>query len=134
MSEPIDLVQIASSDERYAVEAYAFVGEGLRYASQRLGRDGSTGPDRHLDASELVSGVVALAAERWGLLGLQVLRGWGLRSSEDIGAITFQLIDHGVFGKQPSDRLEDFDGGPAFVSVLESAVRERLAQSMESTA
>lgn len=128
MAQEIDLVAIAAeAGGRYAPEAYAFVGEGLRHAAQRLGREGKTGDDRHLRADELVQGVLELAAQRYGLLGRLLLRSWGLHRSEDIGAITFQLIEHGVFGKQPSDSQSDFADGPAFGHEIERLVRVRLA-------
>ena len=49
-----------------------------------------------------------------------------LKSLEDIGEITFLLIEHGVFSKQPNDRLEDFVEGPAFGPTLAQRVHQRV--------
>jgi len=127
MSSTPDLVALAKQHGTYQVEAYAFVGEGLRHASKEHARRVSVSTE-HLAAEELIAGVLDLAASRYGLLARMVLRSWGLRRSEDIGQITFHLIDCGIFGKQPSDRLEDFDNGPDFAEVIEDRVAARLAE------
>jgi uncharacterized repeat protein (TIGR04138 family) len=121
-----DLAQIARLDGRYDVEAFRLLGEGLRHAVRKLGRESATGPDRHVSASELLAGVADLAAERFGLLAGIVLRDWGIRRGEDLGEMTFALIEHGVFHKQPGDRIEDFSGCPALATLVEERVRARL--------
>ncbi len=130
MAETIDLATIARRHGAYHVEGYAFVGEGLRHASKRLGRDQATGEERHLDAHELVEGVLDLAATRYGLLARQVLGSWCVRRSEDIGAITFHLIEDGIFGKRPEDDEADFADGPRFEETLRQLVEERLDRAL----
>ncbi|HEX3132269.1 MAG TPA: Minf_1886 family protein, partial [Planctomycetota bacterium] len=83
-----------------------------------------------LVAQELVEGMLDLATIRFGLMAELVLREWGLKSAEDVGRITFALIDVGVFSKQPSDRLEDFAGGPDFGGVLTKRSRQRLCPTV----
>jgi len=122
-----DLERLAKEYGKYAVDAYVFVQEGLRHAAEHAGKIKDTGKPQHLTALELVDGVLRLAADRYGLLAINVLRNWGLYRSEDVGAVTFQLIDCGIFGKRPSDRLEDFAHGPAFADRLEELTRVRLA-------
>ncbi|MFW5698248.1 MAG: Minf_1886 family protein [Planctomycetota bacterium] len=126
MSKFTDLAALARQHGQYPVEAYSFVGEGLRHAARTLGKETATGDERHLAAIELVDGVLDLAAERFGLLAREVLRSWGLTRSEDIGAITYHLIECGVFGRQSSDSRSDFDNGPAFAHALEQRVRADL--------
>jgi len=130
MGETADVEDLAERYGQYPPEAYVFVGEGLRHAAKRLGRDQAGGVARHLVAQELVEGVLELAASRYGLLGRQVLRGWNLRRSEDIGRVTFHLIEQGVFGKQPSDSEDDFATGPDFAEVIEGRVRSRLERTL----
>ena len=126
MADHPDIQELARLDGRFDAQAFAFIGEGLRHAAKRSGKDQATGSERHLTAGELVEGVLDLAAERFGLLADLVLRSWGLTGSGDIGSITFTLISHGVFSKQPSDRLEDFLAGPDFASDLVARCRTRL--------
>jgi uncharacterized repeat protein (TIGR04138 family) len=126
MAHVPDITALAEGAGGYDVEAFAFVGESLRHAARSLGRETAEADARHLTAGELVSGVLDLADHRFGLLADLVLRGWGINGSIDIGRITFALIEHGIFSKQPTDRIEDFSGGPDFAEELRSRSRHRL--------
>lgn len=128
MSQPVDLAALARDSQAYSVESFEFVGQGLRHAVKILGREEAPITERHLDASELVAGVLDLAVEQYGYLAQPVLDALHLRSPEDIGRITFILIDHQVFTKQPSDRFEDFQVLPGFADDLAARVRDRLAK------
>lgn len=121
------LQSIAREDGRYAVEALAFIGEALHHQVERVS-DGDPARRRHLSAAELVEGVVDLAAERWGLLADLVLAQWGLRVGADVGAVTFLLIDHGIFSKQPEDRREDFDLLPDLAAATRGRARQLVGQ------
>lgn len=125
MSRITDLEAIAREFGQYRVEAYAFVGEGL-HQTVRAQRQGS---GHHLSAAELVEGVLDLAAQRYGLIGAEVLAGWGLRRSEDLGVVTYHLIEKGLFGKAPTDSIEDFAAGPVFTAAIEERVRQRIRAS-----
>ena len=103
----------------------------LRHAAKLYDKEREDGADRHLTALQLVEGALDLAVERYGLLAELVLRQWGLRGSDDVGAITFALIEHGVFTKQQSDRIEDFYGGPAFGPALADRARMALSPKPE---
>lgn len=117
-----DLVAIAAADGRFDPEGLAFVGESLRHQVERVAGNDPT-LRRHLAAGELVEGVVDLAARRYGTLGDLVLAGWGLRQGSDIGAVTFLLIEHGVFSRQDEDRREDFDFLPAIGPTIAARAR-----------
>jgi uncharacterized repeat protein (TIGR04138 family) len=116
---PHDIARIARDDGRFAPEALAFLAESFRRATDLAG-----GPRRHLTAAELTRGVVDLAAERWGLLADLVLMSWGIRSPAEIGAVTWLLIEHGIFSRQDDDRPEDFRD----LGELLPLVRERVAK------
>jgi uncharacterized repeat protein (TIGR04138 family) len=126
MAQIPDLHELASRTGKYDVEAFCFVSQSLRHAAKIFGKERSAGDERHLTALQLVEGALDLAVDRFGMLAELVLRGWGLRGSEDVGAITFALIENRVFTKQPSDRLEDFYGGPAFAAALHERVVTRM--------
>lgn len=64
----------------------------------------------HVTGQELAWACRDFAMEQFGLTARSVLRFWGLRSTEDIGRIVFDLIDLGLFMKQESDTLDDFGG------------------------
>lgn len=126
MSGVPDIQALAKAVGGYAPEAFAFVGESLRHAARLFGKESGDKENRHLKASELVEGVLDLATTRFGLMAELVLREWGLKSAEDVGRITFALIDAGVFSKQPTDRVEDFATGPDFGDTLTQRSRQRL--------
>jgi len=124
-----DLGSVAQDDGRYHVEGFHFIGQSLTHAVKLFRSEETTGPARHLTARELIQGAVDLAANRYGLLGDLVLQSWGIRRNEDIGEITFTLIEHGVFTKQPDDRQEDFSGHEPLAEALRGCVRRRLGLS-----
>ncbi|NRA38777.1 MAG: hypothetical protein HRU15_11595 [Planctomycetes bacterium] len=126
MSKEFDLSSLATRFGLFPVEAYIFVGEGLQHATRNLGKDQEEGIDRHITALELVDGILELAANRYGLLATQVLSYWSLTRSEDIGKVTFHLIEEGLFGKQASDTLDDFNGGTQFPTLIYKYTHERL--------
>jgi uncharacterized repeat protein (TIGR04138 family) len=43
---------------------------------------------------------------------------WGVRRCQDVGDMVFLLIEEQVFGKQESDRREDFSGDFDFIESL----------------
>ena len=124
-----DFLKVARADGRYHQEGYQFVGQSLSHAVKLHRREAAQGMSRHLTAAELIEGAVDLASSRYGILGELVLESWGIRSPEDIGAITFALIEHGVFTKRPDDRIEDFSGHRPLSDAIRSAVRRRMGIS-----
>ena len=130
MSGMPDIEALAKAAGGYAPEAIAFVGESLRHAARLFGKENGEKENRHLTAPELVEGMLDLATTRFGLMAELVLREWGLKSAEDVGRITFALIEFGVFSKQPTDHIEDFSGGPDFGGVLTRRSRQRLCPTV----
>jgi len=125
-----DIEALAKAAGGYAPEAIAFIGDSLRHPARLFGKESADIDNRHLTAHELVEGMLDLATVRFGLMAELVVREWGLKSAEDVGRITFALIEVGVFSKQPTDRLEDFSGGPDFGSVLTRRSRQRLCPTV----
>ena len=88
----------------YHETAYLFILSALHYSIERLSEP------RHITGRELAEGCRDLAIERWGLMARTVLGYWGIRSTRDLGAIVFALVECGVLVKQENDALDDFDG------------------------
>ncbi len=110
--------RIRASDERFAPDAYAFVMDSLEVTMRRIGER------RHVSAEELVGGVCANARQRFGLFAYTVLAKWGMKTSDDVGEIVFQLIGVGILSQQESDRRSDFNGVADFHDALEAASLE----------
>ena len=96
----------------YHETAYLFILSALHFTIERLSEP------RHISGRELAEGCRDLAIERWGLMARTVLEYWGIRSTRDLGAIVFALVECGVLVKQDTDDLGDFesvfDFGAAF--------------------
>lgn len=105
--------EVAMKDARYRPEAYDFVREALDHAARQLKIRG------HLTGRQLLEGVRLLAIKRYGPMAKTTLEHWGVRRTEDIGEIVFNMVDAGLLGKTPSDSREDFRGVYDFDVVFE---------------
>jgi uncharacterized repeat protein (TIGR04138 family) len=116
---------IVRRDRRYDRMAYAFVSEALRHTAQRLGRKGQVvDPARgertgHVSGRELCEGMAEFALQQYGRLARTVLEHWGVRRSEDIGEIVFNMVEVGLLNKTEEDRREDFVGVLDFAEALD---------------
>lgn len=97
----------------YHETAYLFILSALHYTIENLGEA------RHISGRELTEGCRDLAIERWGLMARPVLEYWGIRSTRDLGAIVFALVECGVLVKQDEDSLDDFDEVYDFTQAFE---------------
>jgi len=100
-------------DRRYDREAYRFVSEALAYTVQKSGRSG------HVTGRQLCEGLCEYALEQFGRLARTVLESWGVRRSEDIGEIVFNMVEAGLLRKTEEDRREDFAGVLNFGEALD---------------
>ncbi len=108
INEAID--KILQSDSRYDREAYVFLKDALEFTTKRLKKCGATG-QCHVTGGELMNGVRDYALKEFGPMSATVLGYWGIHKTEDIGAIVFNLIEAGVFGRSPDDSIEHFAAG-----------------------
>ncbi|NOT33949.1 MAG: hypothetical protein HOP12_07240 [Candidatus Eisenbacteria bacterium] len=116
--------RIRDHDDRFRREAYGFVLAALSATVVGLPESRRNDPERrHLSGQELVQGVVSLARSEFGPLASTVFEEWGVRTSSDIGAIVFQLVEEGQLFTRPEDRREDFDAGPDLLGALRESVR-----------
>ncbi|MCS7022245.1 MAG: hypothetical protein NZ703_12505 [Gemmataceae bacterium] len=100
--------QLCRQDRRYAYEAYEFVCQAVSYTQQKLARDQEQSGSRHITGKELLEGLVEFAGEYFGPLAPLVFRRWGVRTTDDVGRIVYQLIDIGILSRSERDRPEDF--------------------------
>ena len=97
------LERIRGLDGRYHERAYLFVLAALEYGQQRRAERG------HMSGRELAWACRDFAVEQFGLTARTVMTHWGLHGTEDIGRIVFILIEIGLFMKDESDQITDFD-------------------------
>ena len=109
------IVDIIRHDPRYVYEAYEFVLDALNRTQKTLGRvpAGSSddpGPEHHVSGRELLGGACTMARDEFGLLAKLVFHQWGIRRTDDIGEIVFNLIEGQLLCKTDADSRGDFQG------------------------
>src|SRR5437660_6945597 len=101
------LDSIVASDPRYQREAYVFLRDSLDYTTkQQKKAKGAT--VRHVAGPELLEGVRQYALKEFGPMVVTVFNYWGIKNTEDVGHMVFNLISAGIFGKTEEDSLNDF--------------------------
>ena len=104
--------ELRERGSRFAREAYVFVVAALGETVRSLPAKRLADPERrHLSGQELTAGVVRIAREEFGTLAPMVFLEWGVRATEDIGSIVFELVAAGQLSARPEDTMADFSGG-----------------------
>ncbi|MBI3817870.1 MAG: hypothetical protein HY286_04205 [Planctomycetes bacterium] len=106
--------QVSEKDGRFAPGAYHFLLEALEYTMRLHGREKKEGPERHVGGVELLEGIRRFALHQFGPLAPVVFEHWGVRRTEDFGAMVFRLVDAGHLSRQDSDSMHDFADGYDF--------------------
>ena len=103
-TEAVEL--IIDSDPRYPREAYCFVRDALdqtvKLRKRQLGEGG------HVTGPQLCEGIRLFAMKQYGPMVPTVLEYWGVEKTDDFGAMVWNLIELGVFGRTQKDSIEDF--------------------------
>ena len=102
--------RIYEADNRFDPEAYYFLRDAIDRTAQKLGRTGPHAENHHVTGRELSEGFRDCMLEDFGPMASVVAEEWGIGQSEDIGAMVYNLIEAGAFGKAPNDRRTDFNG------------------------
>lgn len=108
---------ILKREKRYDPQAYFFLKDSLDFTLKRFS-EGNAGKSRHVSGKELLEGFRDYALEQFGPMGATLMEEWGIQEGRDVGNMVFQMIEEQVFGKQDSDRLEDFDEAIDFKKAL----------------
>jgi len=101
------VVSIMKRDRRFDPQAYFFLKDALDFTLKRIA-EGNNGKARHVSGPELLAGCRDFALEEYGPMAATLMSEWGVRKCQDVGDMVFHLIEEQVFGKQDSDRKEDF--------------------------
>ncbi len=114
---------ILTRDPRYTVEAYAFVRGGLDFTVRSLEKQ------RHISGQELLEGIRKFAIDEFGPMTKTVLNGWGIKQTEDIGEIVFNMVETGLLGKTDEDSRADFANGYDFDEAFRKPFKPVTARS-----
>lgn len=106
------ILDLCREDPRFAYEAYEFVCDAVTFTVDRLGRTEDDpdheDPDHHVSGGELLRGVCDLAVREFGMMAPVVFKRWGVRTTDDIGTMVFNLIRIQRLSKSERDAPEDF--------------------------
>ena len=102
------VVSILRKDARYDGQAYFFLKESLDYTLKRCVEENG-GRMRHVSGKELLEGFRDHAIEQFGPMAATLMDEWGVKECRDVGNMVFLMIEEQVFGKQDSDKPEDFE-------------------------
>ena len=102
-------------DARFEIEAYLFLRDALDFTVRN--QNGST-KAKHVRGQELLAGFRELALKEFGPMALTILDYWGVKRCEDVGAMVFNLVEAGAFGRTEEDSPEDFVGGYDFTDAF----------------
>ena len=129
-----ETVQIAvERDPRYDFDAYLFLRESLDHTLKTGRKEKAPDQPRHVRGPELLAGFRDLALEQFGPMALTVLETWGVRSTEDVGEMVFNLIEVGAFGSTAQDSKDDFKGCFDFREAFTKPFQPRSARPRPAT-
>ncbi len=101
------VVSIIKRDKRFDPQAYFFLKDALDFTLRRIA-ESNGGQARHVSGPELLEGYRDFALDQFGPMASTLMEEWNVRKCHDIGEMVFHLIEEQVFGKQDSDKPEDF--------------------------
>jgi len=101
------VVSILKRDRRFDPHAYFFLKDALDFTLKRIS-ESNGGHARHVTGPELLAGYRDFALEQFGPMASTLMNEWSVRKCQDVGDMVFHLIEEQVFGKQDSDKKEDF--------------------------
>ena len=101
------VVSILKRDKRFDPHAYFFLKDALDFTLKRIA-ESNGGKARHVSGPELLVGCRDYALEQFGPMASTLMNEWSIRKCQDLGDMVFHLIEEQVFGKQDSDKKEDF--------------------------
>ena len=97
-----NIEEIIQKDNRYKPDAYEFIMQSLWFTQKKLKKSG------HVSGRELLEGERELALEQYGPMARTVLEHWGVRRTQDLGEVVFNMVEKGVLGKTEEDSRNDF--------------------------
>jgi len=118
------VASILKKDNRFDPGAYFFLKDALDFTLKRSS-DANGGLSRHVSGAELLIGFRDHALEQFGPMASTLMGEWGLRKCLDVGDMVFHLIEEQVFGKQDSDKREDFSEVFDFEDALAAPFRPK---------
>src|SRR5579871_4525738 len=93
------LAEIVCKDPRFPYEAYEFVFSALTYTQKALGLNRDAAGENHVSGRQLLEGMRDLALDEFGMMARTVFHLWGIRRTDDVGEIVFNLVEANLLSK-----------------------------------
>jgi uncharacterized repeat protein (TIGR04138 family) len=135
------LRELCRKDARFRLEGYLFVLDALEVAQRRKATSAGlpptaleeappagTVPPWNVAGRDLLDAVLDLGLDRFGLLAREVLLGWGLDRTEDVGAAVFNMVEGGILLRTPTDSPADYGGVFEMAGALDARFAARLRE------
>ena len=98
---------IIAKDNRYNPRAYVLLMDVIRFLGGENG-------DKHMTGEDILDEFRELTLDQFGPLSYRVLAEWGVKSTEDVGEMMFNLAESHRIGRDEGDSAESFAGGYNF--------------------
>ncbi len=105
---------LSGRDTRYQPDGYGFVLASLDFVREKRSLTG------HIEASDIIDGVIELSLMKFGPLAEQVLKKWGIVETIDIGTIVYNLISMEILSRTSDDKLSNFETDKSVKTLLKS--------------
>jgi len=123
------ILDVAQKHGRYKPNAYRFTLDAVGFTVRALEEN------RHVSGNELLDGIRRLALDRFGPMAKTVFEQWGVVTTEDFGAIVFQLVEW-LKGSPLSERAQVFGqqiGIALLILMMGVALFNDVARTLGST-
>lgn len=126
---------MGSTGKKYSPEAYQLVLDALNHTVELL-QNGKIKPvapyadnratdqqhkEFHISGQELLEGFKLHVREEYGNMALFLLERWGIKNTEDVGNIVFEMVESGRMSKRENDSIDDFKDKYDFQKVFGSS-------------
>ena len=95
---------LLNDHKEYNEGAYDFIYDALDYTQKYIIRDKT----KQANAKEFSEGFRLYAINKFGCLAKTVLNEWGIKTTDDIGNIVFNLVEYNLMGREENDKIENF--------------------------
>jgi len=116
---------ILQEDCDYPPEAYDFVNAAVKYTIEALIAAGAASGRRHVNAAELLDGIVRFAQDQYGPMAAAVLTQWHLQKPTDIGRVVFNMVNAKLLSRSDNDQESDFDTDYNLTAKLQAPYRQQ---------
>ncbi len=103
---PDSVEKYLETHKEYEPWAYAFIYGSLSHAASlyKLPRN----KEAHITAAQLCEAICSLAIQEFGLIAQTVMKQWGIKTTKDLGAVVYVLVQCEMMRQSENDKQEDF--------------------------